>query len=145
MRTMAATVIDRLVIVAYGAGPPTEPEWLDYVRLIARQGVERTMQLVFTEGGEPTAVQRRQLDALFAGRAVPVAIVSDSARVRGTAMLLSWVNRQVKAFRPSQLGDALAYLEIPTTRGDLIERELRKLVSEVEGLHVPARRSGGAS
>jgi hypothetical protein len=80
--------------------------------------------------------QRRQLDELLDGRAVPVAILSRSARVRATLLVLSWFNDGgLGAFPPTASGlhEALSYLEIPTSRTALIEGELEKLRSEVEG------------
>jgi hypothetical protein len=128
---LSSTVIDRLVIVAYGDGPPTEHEWRDYLRLIERQGVGQAVHLVATEGGEPTIAQRRQLAALQAGRRVPVAVVSDSALVRGTVMLLSCIDRQIKAFPRAHVADALEHLEIPTSRTGLVEDALRRLQADV--------------
>jgi hypothetical protein len=140
MKNLAIKIVDRLFLVAYGPEPPTDQEWSDYLHLVERQGVESTMQIVSTEGGEPTAAQRRQLTALLAGRAVPVAVVSGSARVRTTVTAISWLHRRIRAFPSTSAGlrDALAYLEIPTSRADLIERELHKLRTEVdEGREAP--------
>ena len=62
---------------------------------------------------------------------MPVAVISGSVRVRGTVAALSWFNRKIKAFPPSAVRDAIAYLEIPVSRTDLIEREVRKLRFEL--------------
>jgi hypothetical protein len=131
MRNIAIKVVDRLFIVVYGAGDPTDDEWQEYLTLVRRHGVDRTMQLVFTEGGEPTSAQRRLLNELLAGRPVPVAVVSASARVRGTVTALSWFNRTIRAFPPQGLRDALDYLEIPVSRMDLIQREVACLRAEL--------------
>jgi hypothetical protein len=130
---MASTVVDRLVIVAYGSKPPSDPEWLEYLHLVERQGVAETMHLVSTAGGEPTAAQRAELTALLAGREVPVAVLSDSTRVRGSVALLSLLNRRIRAFRCSRLRDAIDYLEIPASRAEVIERALRGLRGELDG------------
>jgi hypothetical protein len=132
-KTMGTAVIDRLVIVAYGSQPPSDHEWLDYLHLVERQGVAETMHLVSTEGGEPTVAQRGQLNALLARREVPVAVISDSNRVRGSVTLLSLLNRRIRAFRCSRLRDAIDYLEIPASRAEVIERTLRRLRSELDG------------
>jgi hypothetical protein len=95
------------------------------------------MQLVCTDGGGPTAAQGRRLNDLLDGRTVPVAIVSSSARVRGTVTALSWFNRRIKAFSPSALHDAIAYLEIPVSREELIEREVDKLRLLLEPVSTP--------
>ena len=131
MKNVAIKVIDRLFLVVYGAANPTDEEWDEYLDLVKRHGIERTMQLIFTDGGEPSAPQRRVLNELLGGRTVPVAVVSGSVRVRGTVTALSWFNRKIRAFPPSALRDALAYLEIPVSRTELIEREMRRLRLEL--------------
>ena len=131
-QSLASAVLDRLVIVVYGAVPPTEHEWRSYLRHLEHQGIDQVAHLVATEGGGPTAAQRRQL-AAFLGRRVLVAVVSDSARVRVSVWLLSWLNPQIKAFPRAQLADALAHLEIPTTRTSLVEDTLRRLRTVMAG------------
>jgi hypothetical protein len=131
MKNLAIKVIDRLFIVVYGTADPTDDEWKGYLDLVERHGVTRTMQLICTDGGEPSSAQRRLLNDLLGGRTVPVAVVSGSTRVRGTVTALSWFNRKIKAFPPADLRDALAYLEIPASRTDLIEREIGSLRDEL--------------
>jgi hypothetical protein len=131
MKNVAIKVIDRLFLVAYGTAGPTDDEWDAYLDMVKRHGIERTMQIIYTDGGEPSAPQRRALNELLGGYPVAVAVVSSSVRVRGTVTALSWFNRKIRAFPPSGLRDAIAYLEIPASRVELIERELLKLRLEV--------------
>src|SRR5580700_663486 len=127
MKNMAFKVIDRLFLVVFGASNPTDDEWVDYLDVTRQHGIDRTTQLIFTDGGGPTSTQRKYLNDLLAGRTVPVAVISASATIRGVVTALSWFNRRIKAFPPSGLADALAYLEIPATRAELIAREMNKL------------------
>jgi hypothetical protein len=127
MKNMAFKVIDRLFLVVYGASNPTDEEWKYYLEVTEQHGIDRTTQLIFTDGGGPTSTQRKYLNDLLAGRTVPVAVISGSATIRGVVTALSWFNRKIKAFPPSGLGDALAYLEVPATRAELIDREMNKL------------------
>lgn len=127
MKNMAFKVIDRLFIVVYGTHDPTDEEWVSYLKDVERHGIDRTMQLIATEGGGPTSTQRRYLNDLLAGRSVPVAVMSGSTAIRGMVTALSWFNRKIRAFPPTGLADALAYLEIPLSRIELIEREMGKL------------------
>jgi hypothetical protein len=131
MRNLAIKVIDRLFIVVYGARDPTDEEWDAYLALAEQHGIAQTMQLICTDGGEPTATQRRKLNERLGGRTVPVAVVSSSQRVRATVTALSWFNRRIKAFPLSGLSDALEYLEVPASRTELIEREIRLLRLEL--------------
>lgn len=137
MKNIAIKVVDRLFIVVYGAKDPTDDEWRDYLALVRRHGIDRTMQLIFTDGAKPTSAQYGTLNDLLGGRNVPVAVVSASARVRGTVTALSWFNRQIRAFPPQGFRDALDYLEIPASRIELIEREVARLRDEL----FPGRRA----
>jgi hypothetical protein len=142
---MATRVVDHAIVVAYGAADPSDEEWLAYLDLVERQGIDRTVQLVVTDGGGPTLAQRRWLNALLGGRAVPTAVVTSSLRVRGIVAALALLNRRIRAFPQSGLRDALAYLGLPASRGDLVEREVGRLRAELRGdLHAPAHRAAGA-
>jgi len=132
MKNMAIKVIDRLFLVVYGAANPTDEEWNDYLDQVAHHGIDRTMQLIRTDGGEPTSAQRDKLNRLLGGRPVPVAVVTGSARVRLTVTALSWFNRQIRAFPVTGLRDAIAYLEIPASRTELIQREVTRLQEDLE-------------
>jgi hypothetical protein len=124
---MVISVIDQLFLVVYGTEDPSDDEWRGYLDLMKRHGIERTRQLICTEGGAPSATQRRDLNDLLNGRALPVAVMSSSSRVRGMVAALSWFNRKIRSFPPEGLRDALEHLEVPTSRTDLIDREIRGL------------------
>jgi hypothetical protein len=66
------------------------------------------------------------------GRAVPVAVLSESARVRVTVTALSWLNLRIKVFPPSGLSEALDFLDVPASRGELIAGTLQKLRAELD-------------
>lgn len=129
--SMGATVIDRMFLVVYGTTGPNDEDWARFLKLVEEQGIVRTMLLVFSEGGEPTPMQRRQLDTLVDGRVIPIAIITTSTRARGTVLALSWCNRKTNAFEPSQVREALTYLEIPVSRQELIETWVRRLRAEI--------------
>jgi hypothetical protein len=131
MKHIAIKVIDRLFIVAYRTTNPTDAEWDEYLALVERHGIEQTVQLICTDGGEPTALQRRKLNALLAGRMVPVAVVSDEPRILRTVSFLSWFNRKIKVFPAARLDLALEHLEIPTSRAEMIAAEIRSLRAQL--------------
>jgi hypothetical protein len=132
MKHMTYKVIDRLFLVAFGLVEPSDDEWRTYLNVVERHGINSTMQLVITEGGVPTYAQRRYLNDRLAGRYVPVAVVSGSRSLVTVVTAMSWFNRKIKAFPPSGLRDAIAYLEIPASRTELIEREIEKLKGELD-------------
>ncbi len=131
MRTMAFKVVDRLFIVVYGAANPSNEEWRDYLEEVRRHGIDRTVQLISTDGGRPTSSQRAELDQLLARRPVPVAVCTGSARVRTLVTAMSWFNRLIRAFPANGIRDAVDYLELPTSRTQLVVREIGKLRLEL--------------
>ena len=124
MKHMAYKVIDRLFLVVLSNAEPTDEEWTDYLAAVERHGIDRTMQLIATDGGVPSSSQRRVLDEALAGRNVPVAVVTGRTGVRTVVTAMSWFNRKIRAFPPSGFREAIAYLEIPASRTDLIEHEM---------------------
>ena len=105
-------VVDRLFLVVYAANP-TDEEWAEYLDLVQRHGIERTLHSLSPTAVSPRRRSAASLNELLGGRTVPVAVVSGSVRVRRTITALSWFIRRIKAFPPSGLRDALAYLDIP--------------------------------
>ena len=142
MRNMGFAIIDRLLVVLY-VGSPTDAEWVAYIDAVQRNGIERTSHLVFTEAGGPNAKQRRYLNNALAGRDVPVAVVSGNVYIRSVVTVLSWFNRKIRAFpgTDSGLRDALAYLEIPASRAELITRERDKLRASLSTAAQDGRRA----
>ena len=140
-RTMSTRVIDRLIMVAHGRDDPTDEEWTRYLALVGSHGVNWTVQLVHTQGGAPTPKQRRCLDQLIGARVVPVAVMSASLRVRARVWVRSWFDWRIRAFAetPEGLREAMAFLQIPATRYDVIEMLLRVLAADVH--EVPRRGS----
>jgi len=141
-KNMAVKVMDRLFIVAYGPGDPTDEEWIRYLRLIKQSGVDRMLQLVYMEGGAPTPAQRRLQSRIVGGRPVPTAVLSSSLGVRAIVTAMSLLNKRLRAFpqTPQGLREAVAYLEVPETRYDVIEPTLRLLVAEIHAGRSPLPR-----
>jgi hypothetical protein len=58
---------------------------------------------------------------------MPIAVLSDSTKIRGMVVAMSWFNREIRAFHPTALREALTHLGVPTSRAELIEHEKEKL------------------
>jgi hypothetical protein len=89
--------------------------------------------LVVTEGGGPNALQRSRLRDALAGVELRAALVSDDPAVGRTVVALSWSGWQVRAFSTEALDGAFAYLEVPPHWHYLIQCELDRMRSEVDG------------
>jgi hypothetical protein len=120
---MAAAVVDHVLLVVHGPAAPTEDDWTRYLALVQSHGVEGTVCLIVTAGGQPTPAQRRQLDELRAGRAVPVALLTDIARMRVQAVPA----QGIRAFRLDEMSLALAALRVPIRQWEHLRTALADL------------------
>ena len=121
---MAVDVVDNVIVVVHGPVAPTDEEWTAYLAVIERQGITRTAYLIEAGAGEPNQEQRRQRDELLAGHgALPIAILSDIARIRIAVMPLTWV----RGFRLDEVSFALGYLRVPVGRRSAVRDKLDEL------------------
>ncbi len=128
MSTMVFQVVDRTFLILLGAAPPTDGEWQELLDATKRHGIEGTSQLVYTEGGLPTAAQRAALARVLAGQTVPVAVLADGWAVRAAVTIAAWFTwRRLRAFRTEQIDEALAFLEIPRSRAAVLVRTIDAL------------------
>jgi hypothetical protein len=131
-KTLAASVVDGLIVAAFCEITPADRDWQGFIDLL--KAPDAAGLLIYSAGGAPGALRRLDLRYAFGSRDVRVAIVSDSADVRTAAMMLAHFVSLIRDFRCSALPDALAYLMIPAERYTMIEHELRKLRAEAPDL-----------
>ncbi|MCK6589854.1 MAG: hypothetical protein L6Q76_19960 [Polyangiaceae bacterium] len=133
---MAYDSINSFVVVVHTKAPPTDEEWNEYIEFNRANGVERgivTRYLVVTEGGAPTARQRKLLhDALSPlleqyPNVIRSAIVTPSTFVRGVANAMGLVNPIIRGFSPNEMQKAYAYLGVPSAYMSDIEEIIASL------------------
>ena len=151
--SIAYSIVDGVLLVAHGKDHPDDETWdrmvVAALELARNQPLGRS--LVTSEGGAPTAAQRHRFDLRVRevmeksrGLQGRVAIMSHSAFVRAvvqasTLFESSWFARKTRgessrvyrAFLPSEVRQALAWLDIPAAKTALLEQELEKLRREV--------------
>ncbi len=129
-RTMAWGRVNAFVVVVHEKLPPSDEEWDEYIQFNLDSGVEHGLNvryLVVTEGGAPTAPQRKTfhdaLTPLLKKRPdfMRGAIVTPSTFVRGVVTAMSLVNPVMKAFSPAEIKASYAYLGVPEAYVGLIE------------------------
>jgi hypothetical protein len=114
MPSMVHEVCGDLFVVIHPATPPTEDEWMDYLRSWRPLDMARMRTIVFTDGGGPNAAQRKLANEALAGKPSLTAVVSSSQVVRGMVTALSWFNPKIKAFGPEEALEAFHYLGVRT-------------------------------
>ena len=108
--------IDHVLAVAHSRQPVQQSEWETYLALIRktleREGRAAVLVSASGEGG-PDVNQRASLSALAEFGEVRMAVLTDSAFLRGAVTALKWMNTiEVQVFEPGQEGNAIEYLEI---------------------------------
>lgn len=131
MKNMVFKLIGNCLLMVHNADPPTQEDADAFLRMLKAHDVTRLRSLVLTEGGAPTAAQRKQFNELLDGRNHLTAVVTDRTMVRGIVTAFSWFNPKIKAFPPESMEDALRYLEIRPSEFRTILTEAAKLKQSV--------------
>lgn len=125
-KCMSFKIVGSLHIIVVGEANPTNEDWSAYVeavKLEEKNGLDIIKQmrtLVFSDGGGPTATQRKIAADVLNGRSTPVAIVTGSTIMRGVITALRWFNPEARAFSPSEVLEAMAFLDIPAFKQESI-------------------------
>lgn len=129
----ACDVVDNIVLGAHSKEDPTEEDWESYVA-ITRKVLDEygsVKLLVYSLGGGPNSVQRSKANDVFKERPQHVAVMLNSAILRGVVTALSWFNPKVRAFNLEQLEEACRYLEISDAQLDQVREAFPLLKAEV--------------
>jgi hypothetical protein len=101
-----------LAVAVYGDDSPIQDEWEVYLATM------RTLQpgyrmVIFSSGGGPTTMQRRDLEQITEGQdSARVAVITRSLLARGIVTAIRWFNREIKAFDPSHRQEAFVFLKL---------------------------------
>jgi hypothetical protein len=140
MRTMAYKFLGDLVLMVHNKTNPADAELRAYFDELRTKDVSSIRVMVFTDGGGLSASQRKELNAVLAGRQQMCAVISDDGLVRGIVTALSWFNRGIKFFPTNAGEEAFKYLKIPSRDYAEVWREVHAIRSLVEARH---ERHGG--
>jgi hypothetical protein len=127
---------DDILLLAQTKAPPSPGEWGS---LLAGMRKPYRGALVYTEGGAPSALQRKQLrDTVFRdGDIPPSAILTDSTVVRAAMTALNlFLGGRIKAFPYEEIEAGLRYIGAPEAQWPSLKQALAELRREI-GLERP--------
>jgi hypothetical protein len=133
-------LVGNVVLVVHNSMAPTNDEWEQYLQTVLSGGrlyggdLTLCRQLVITDGGGPNSAQRAMAQKAaeqMNGAAMPVAVVSSSMFVRGIVTAFNWFNMNLKAFAPSEVETAVAFLGIDEVTLEEILEELGVIRDEI--------------
>jgi hypothetical protein len=119
---------------------PNDEEWDEFLTLLVKHRAElpKLKLLVTTDGGGPSAIQRKRLENALQGTPMRVAVISDNMKVRFVASMIALFHADHRSFLTTELEDAYNHL-----RMNVIERRhVHAVVRELTALvHWPDSRS----
>jgi hypothetical protein len=116
-----------LMILVHSRGSPSDQEWDGYLAEMTKHDPEKLLTLVFTDGGAPSAGQRKVVNDFLEGRTSRCAVITKSPIGRGVVSALSWFNPKIKAFPPNAIDDAMRYLGLQTVQFPAVRHQLKVL------------------
>jgi len=137
MQTIAYELVGNCFVLVVGRNNPADLEWDKYLSFV--QGHLKPgsspVTLVSSSGGGPTPAQRERLNKMTktvgVEKTLKVAVLTESAIVRGIATALSWFVSGYKAFPPDEIGDALDFLGVSGTTAAQVKLLVPNLQKQV--------------
>jgi hypothetical protein len=136
-RTILFREVRGCLVLVHGRDAPSEPEWSTYVETV-RLYAERVRMprfLIVTEGGAPSPAQRSTINKMAGPRyrEGKVAVITSSTFARGIVMAMRLVRRNVQAFAPDDMNEALRHLDVAPSDVSEINGAVTALRSELSG------------
>lgn len=132
-------IVDHVMVIVHADTPPSESDWS---RLVVFRNANREKLrgnlVVAPPRASINAAQRADVAQFMKETGTSVAVITDSALIRGVARAVGLLGLRVRAFAPSELASALSYLAVPQSRhADMLQR--------IEGLKTQLARVAQAS
>lgn len=115
--TLRFDILDHVFLCVHADVPPNAEDWerLNVVRN-ANRGKIRSNLVVAPPRASINSAQRADVAKFMKETGTNIAVVTDSALIRGVASAVGFMGVQVRAFPVSELKSALAYLAVPVSR-----------------------------
>jgi hypothetical protein len=114
MKTIDFRSFERLMVVRDSRDTPSDADWDAFLDGLDRYRTEfDTLRVVvFTEGGGPNADQRKRLKHTLGGASFPVAVITESVKVRFIATSIALINRYLCSYAPEEVHKAYDFLKL---------------------------------
>lgn len=135
---MAFEMVGSTIVIVYGATPPSDKEYLACLGELEKRARVITGALVYSLGGGPLKAAQRQAAARVwreAPHKPKVAVLTDSALVRGVFTAVAWIiGEQIKSLPCSDVAAAAEYLgESRAVLASVVARLCRTLEDTRDG------------
>ena len=133
-------IVDHIMLIVHADAPPDDGDWARMV--VVRNGNRdkiRSNLVIAPPRATINAAQRADVAKFMKETGISIAVVTDSALIRGVARAVGFLGVQVRAFALAEMPSALNYLVVPQARHDAMIRRIDALKAQL------AHARGGAA
>jgi len=122
------------MLIVHADVPPSDSDWARMV-LVRNANRERIRSNLVVAPPRATinASQRADVAQFMKVTGTSIAVVTDSALVRGIARAVGFLGVQVRAFTPAELTSALNFLIVPPSRHTEFARRIEQMKAQLAG------------
>ena len=134
-KSKAYRQVKRIVLAVHNEKDPTDEEYAAYCEFCLGLPTYVNSYLIKTDGGNLTPKQRAATNETLKKRGTPeptVAVVTPKVMVRGVVTALSWFNKNIRSFAPTEIDAAMKYLGLTPLEMGEAAVALRKLEADLK-------------
>ena len=125
-------IIDQVMLIVHADVAPRDSDWarMSVVRNSSRAKLRGTL-VVAPPRASINAAQRADVAKFMKDTGSSVAVLTDSALIRGVAMAVGLLGVKARAFAPNALTAALSFLVVPESRHGIFARRIEALSAQL--------------
>lgn len=127
-------IVDHVLLIVHADVPPSDADWarLIVVRNASRERL-RSHLVVAPPRAHINASQRADVSGFMKETGITIAVVTDSALVRGVARAIGLLGVPLRAFPPTELTQALNFVIVPPSRHAEFARRIELMKAQLAG------------
>jgi len=125
-RNLVLRQVGRTLVMVQNSKTPTDAEWNEFLKFVKKDPAKLRL-FVMTDGGAPSADQRKALQATLAGALPLVAAVSDNMKVRFVAATIALFHSTHGSFTKAEIHKAFNHLQLEMHERREVEAAIREL------------------
>ncbi|HYQ45530.1 MAG TPA: hypothetical protein VER11_26265 [Polyangiaceae bacterium] len=127
-------IVDHVMLVVHADMPPSDSDWARMV-LVRNANRERLRGnlVIAPPRASINASQRADVTKFMKETGIAIAVVTDSALIRGVARAVGLLGVPVRAFTPGELRNALDFLLVPSSRQPEFSRRIELMSLQLAG------------
>lgn len=125
-------IVDHVLLIVHADVPPSDADWsrLILVRNASRERL-RSHLVIAPPRASLNANQRADVARFMKETGISIAVVTDSALVRGVARAIGFLGVHLRAFTPGELTSALDFAIVPSSRHAEFTRRIGLMKSQL--------------